>query len=98
MAQEVYMDIPQVQKMAQTFGSFGDILHGVSQALQAAITILQVTAFIGLVGGTAVEAYLNMIKPRVDQLSNKMHELQGDITGAISNYETGDQSGSARFR
>ncbi|MGD0613384.1 MAG: hypothetical protein ABSB41_17945 [Anaerolineales bacterium] len=98
MAQEVLMDIPQVQKMAQSFGTFGDVLQGVSKALEVAINILKVTAFIGLVGGAAVEAYLGMIKPRVDQLANKMHELQGDIQGAISNYETGDQSGSARFR
>jgi outer membrane murein-binding lipoprotein Lpp len=98
MAEEVFMDIPQVQKLAQAFGTFGETLQAVSKALEAAITILKVTAFVGLVGGAAVEAYLNMIKPRVDQLAAKMHELQGDVNGAISNYQTGDTSGSRRFR
>lgn len=98
MAQEVYMDIPRVQKMAQSFGTFGNILQGVSKALDVATNTLKVTSLVGLVGSEAVNSYLGMIKPRIDQLANKMHELQSDIQGAISNYETGDQSGSARFR
>lgn len=97
MAQEVYMDITQVQKIAQSFGTFGSILQGVSKALQAAITTLQDTAFIGLVGGSAIESYLTTIKPRVDQMANKMLELQNDVQGAINNYRTGDTSGSNRF-
>ncbi|OJX45865.1 MAG: hypothetical protein BGO78_11215 [Chloroflexi bacterium 44-23] len=98
MADEVYMDIPAVQKMAQTFGNFAEILQGVSKALEAAITVLRLSAFVGLVGGFAVERYLSQVKPRVDNMAKKMNELKGDITGAINNYQTGDESGSRRFR
>lgn len=98
MAQEVYMDIPQVQKMSEQFGTFGDILANISKVLEMTINVLRVTAFIGLVGGAAVERYLSIIKPRVDKMAEKMHELQGDLQGAIKHYETGDESGSARFR
>lgn len=98
MAEEVFMDIPQVQKVAESFGNFGEILQGVAKALEAAITVLKMTAFVGLVGGFAVERYVNMVKPRVENMAKKMHELQGDINGAISNYQTGDDSGSKRFR
>ena len=50
MADEVYMDIPAVTNIANSFGTFGDALQKVSQGLQAAITVLQVTAFMGMVG------------------------------------------------
>ena len=98
MAEEVYMDVPQVQKMAESFGNFGEILEAVSKALQAVIMVLRVTAFVGMVGGIAVERWLSQIKPRVDRMAKKMHELKGDLQGAINHYQTGDESGSARFR
>ena len=98
MAEEVFMDIPQVQKLAESFGNFGEILQGVAKALEAAIMVLKMTAFVGLVGGFAVERYLSMVKPRVENMAKKMHELQRDVTGAINNYQTGDESGSNRFR
>lgn len=98
MAEEVFMDIPQVQKMAQAFGNFGEILQGVAKALEVAIMVLKMTAFVGLVGGFAVERYLSMVKPRVENMAKKMHELQDDVNGAINNYQTGDESGSKKFR
>lgn len=98
MAEEVFMDIPQVQKVAESFGNFGEILQGVAKALEAAIMVLKMTAFVGLVGGFAVERYLSMVKPRVENMAKKMHELQGDLNGAINHYQTGDESGSRRFR
>ncbi len=98
MAEEVFMDIPQVQKMGEAFGNFGDILQGISKVLEMTIMVLRTTAFVGLVGGIAVERYLSVIKPRVEKMAQKMLELQGDLAGAISNYQTGDDSGSRRFR
>jgi hypothetical protein len=98
MADEVYMDIPQVQKMAESFGNFGEILEGVAKALEVAIMVLKTTAFVGLVGGFAVERYLSMVKPRVERMAKKMHELKGDLTGAINHYQNGDESGSRLFR
>jgi hypothetical protein len=97
MAEEVFMDIPQVQKMAESFGNFGEVLQGVAKALEVAIMVLRTTAFVGLVGGFAVERYLSMIKPRVENLAKKMEELKGDLTSAITHYQTGDTSGSRRF-
>jgi hypothetical protein len=98
MAEEVYMDVPQVQKMAESFGNFGEVLQAVSKVLEVTITVLRITAFVGLVGGIAVERWLSQVKPRVDQMAKKMHELKSDLQGAINHYQTGDESGSARFR
>lgn len=98
MAQEVYMDIPQVQKMAESFKNFGDTLRDVAKKLEAAITVLKLSAFVGLVGGYAVQHFLQIVKPRVEKLAQKMDELSGDLTGAINHYRDGDESGSSHFR
>lgn len=98
MAQEVYMDIPQVQKMADSFGKFGQTLKTVAKGLETAITILKTTAFFGMIGNLAVATWLQRIKPKVEKLSEDMFELQRDIKSAINHYQTGDTSGSSRFR
>ncbi len=98
MAQEVYMDIPQVQKMADSFGKFGETLKRIAKGLETAIMILKATAFVGMIGNLAVASYLERIKPRVEKMSEEMFELQGDIKGAVTHYMTGDTTGSARFR
>ena len=46
MADEVFMDIPQVQKIGKDFSTFGDILDGVAKALQAIAMVLKATAWI----------------------------------------------------
>jgi len=91
------MDIPQVQRMAQSFGTFGEVLQSVSKVLEAAIWVLRITAFVGLVGGEAVEQFLSLVKPRVDSIGQKMLELRGDINSAVNNYQTGDITGSTHF-
>lgn len=99
MAQEgIYMDVPAVQSMADGFRGAGEVLNGVSTALEAAIMILKVTAFIGLVGGFAVEHFLSQIQPKVKVLAEKCDELNMDLIGAIVSYRDGDDSGSKRFR
>lgn len=98
MAQEVYMEVTEVQKLAANFGKFGQTLKDVSRGLEAAIWILKATAFVGMIGNLAVASYLERIKPRVEKMSEKMIELEGDLKGAINHYTTGDTSGSDRFR
>jgi hypothetical protein len=45
----------------------------------------------------AAAAFADRIRPNVEKAANKMHELSGDITGAIKAYRDGDMSGSKRF-
>ena len=98
MAEEgVYMDIPAVQTMAQGFHNFSDLLRGISKVMEAAMTTLKATAFVGLVGGAAVERYLSIIKPRVDKLSTKCEEINRDLNDAIKAYRDGDRTGSQRY-
>ena len=98
MTDEVYMDIPVVEKMADSFGNFAEILQAVSKAMEAAMMILRATAFVGLVGGAVVERWIGMMKPNVDKMAAKMDELSRDVDSAVRSYRDGDNTGSSRFR
>jgi Mg2+ and Co2+ transporter CorA len=97
MADEVYMDIPAVRDIAKTFGTIGDVLKTVSTVLQALITTLKATAFIGLVGGLAVAQYMESIKPHIDKMAEKCEELSKDVSASVDAYERGDAQGATKF-
>jgi hypothetical protein len=97
MAEEVYMDIPQVERMSKSFETFGDVLDGVAKALRALSIALKAAAWISLGGTAAAATFVDRIIPNVQRAAEKMKELSGDITSAIKAYRDGDLSGSKRF-
>ncbi len=97
MADEVYMDIPAVEKMGNDFKNFGDVLNAVAKALEAISFVLKATAWISFGSTAALSAFVDRIKPNVQRAANEMIELSGDIQSAIRAYRDGDYSGSRRF-
>ncbi len=97
MADEVYMDIPQVQEMVKSFKTFGDVLDGVAKAVEALALVMHAAAWISLGCTEAIARYLDSIKPNITKAAAKMRELSGDIAGAIKAYQEGDRTGSTRF-
>lgn len=97
MADEVFMDIPAVEKMSKSFDSFGEVLETVAGVLKALSISLKVASFMSLGATAAAAAMIDRIQPRLKQLGQKMQELSGDITGAVKAYRDGDLSGSQRF-
>jgi hypothetical protein len=65
--------------------------------LEGLIKILEVTAFIGLVGGLALKHFLEIIKPQIERLAEKCEELMGDLNASVDAYERGDALGATRF-
>ena len=94
---EVFMDTSRLGEISQRFANFGENLQKISNALEAAITILEVTAFIGLVGGYAVQAFLEQVQPIIEKAAEKCQELSTDLASSIKSYENGDAAGSTRF-
>lgn len=95
--QEVFMDTSRLGEVSTQFSNFGEALQKISNALEAAITILEVTAFIGLVGGYAVQSFLEQVQPIIEKASDKCLELSQDLASSIKSYENGDAAGSTRF-
>ena len=94
---EVFMDIPQVENMAKAFNTFGEVLDGVSKAMQALSISLKAAAWFSFGATAAAAAYIDRIQPNVKKAGDKMRELNGDIQSAVRSYRDGDNSGSRRF-
>ena len=96
-SQGVFMDVPVVRGMAKRFGTISDVLKNVSRALQALLTVLKATAFIGSVGNFAMIQLINQIKPFIDEMAKKTAEISKDLGASVNAYERGDQQGATRF-
>jgi hypothetical protein len=97
MAQEVFMDIPQVEKMSKSFATFGDTLDVVAKTLEAVSMLLKATAWLSLGSTAAVAAYIDNILPNIRRAAEKLKEISGDIMSAIKAFRDGDMTGSRRF-
>lgn len=92
----VYMDVGYVTEMVQRFKQLGGVLRDIATALNFAKNVLRMTAFLGGVGAAAAQIIENFQKA-VEQMSNKMIELSGDVDGALRAFRDGDTTGSQRF-
>jgi uncharacterized protein YukE len=98
MSNEVQIDYEAVEQAAGGFDDAATTFNRVSVALEAAMTILQTTAFIGLVGGAAVQNYLANIKPEVDNVAAICRELSGDLRSTVATHRNADQQTAADFQ
>jgi hypothetical protein len=87
------MEPAKVRAMGQGFNNFAAILKVVSSVLEVQMMILRTTAFIGLVGGLAVERYLSIIKPKIDELAKKCAELGEDAIQSAADWERANKVG-----
>lgn len=97
MAPEVYLNIPSVHTMAKTLATVSEVLATTDKVMEALSTTLKTTAFIGLVGGAALAAYIGNVQPFVRQMSEKCQELHDDVEASVAAYEAGDEQGATRF-
>ena len=85
----------------QARDSLGGLIARVAGPGLVKVTLLGIAmkaaAWISFGATAAAAAYADRIRPNVDKAAQKMHELSGDITGAIKAYRDGDLSGSKRF-
>ena len=94
---EVFMDIPSVEKMAQSFETFGQILDGISKTVEGIAVSLKVSAFFSMGMTYAAGVYMEKLAPRIKKAAEEMRELSKDLKSAINAYRSGDYSGSRRF-
>lgn len=93
----VYMDVPAVRDFSKKFQEISETLTRVVNVLNTLSNVLKTTAFIGLVGGAAVQMFIDLVKPYIEQVANKCAELSTDLTASVDAFERGDELGAARF-
>jgi uncharacterized protein YukE len=94
---EVRMDYGAVNNVANGFQQTSEVLHTVSTVLEAAIHVLQATAWISFGSTAFAERYLSNIKPRVDRLAATCEEMGGDLRGAIADHQKADSDTAPTF-
>ena len=94
---EVRMDYGAVNNVANGFQQTSEVLHTVSVVLEAAIHVLQATAWISFGATAFAERYLSNIKPRVDRLGATCEEMAGDLRGAIADHQKADADAAPTF-
>ncbi len=94
---DVYMDIPEVEKISQNFEQLSEVLNGIADVMEAVSNTLKSTAFIGYVGGAVVIYWLDTIRPVVENLSTYCEEVHNDVDIAVQNYINGDMDSAGRF-
>ncbi len=97
MAQQTLMAYEQVQSMANTFNTTGEVLDAVAKALEVAIMAAHAAAFFSLGASEMLAQWLEGIKPHVEKLAKMSYEVHDDIKSAIKFVQTGDTDGSRRF-
>ncbi|MBZ0307126.1 MAG: hypothetical protein K8I82_13735 [Anaerolineae bacterium] len=93
MANERHMEPAKVRAMGQAFQTASGVLKVVSNVLEVQMQILRTTAFIGMVGGLAVERYLSIIKPRIDKMAKLAEELSQDAIQSAADWEKAQGAG-----
>jgi len=73
----------QIRTMAKGIETVGQTLKTVSNVLYGAIMLLNATAFIGFVGGTAIAAYLQTIQPPIDEASKVCLTMSQEVNHSV---------------
>ncbi len=94
---EVYMDIPAVRGISKKFDVISDVLNAIAKILEGLAMLLKMTAFVGMVGGFALLAIIEQLKPQIEQMAEKCAELSQDLAASVDAYERGDAQGATRF-
>ncbi len=94
---DVYMDIPEVERISQNFEQLSETLQAIAQVMEQVSNVLKATAFIGYVGGAVVIHWLDNIRPVVERLSEYCEEIHTDVDIAVQNYINGDMDSAGRF-
>jgi hypothetical protein len=97
MAEEVFMNVPEVQDVQRKFQGIADVTQQISNILRIAADILRATAFFGMVGNMILAWYTDQIRNIVDQLHQMSITIADGVGGAVKSYAEGDNSGSQLF-
>jgi len=87
----VFMDPDRVLVIAKGLDTVSAVLKAVSTTLEGLMEVLKATAFIGLVGGTAVERYIASIKPPIDQLAQLCSDLSKDANNSVQKWRAASE-------
>lgn len=89
MTGNAYMDTEAIRTTADRLSEMSERIRVIDQQIEAAHMVVRTTAFVGMVGGRAVEDYLSRTKPELEDLSSRYDELSEDLKQTLEMWLTG---------
>ena len=87
------MNVPQVRNIAKGCTAAGTALRVVAAMLEVQMMILRTSAFIGFVGGLAVERYIARIQPKIAKAAERLIHLGEYAMKEANQVEKASQTG-----
>lgn len=97
MADEFLMVYDAVRQKANQINGISQTLSQVVQTLEGISNMLKSNWFLGMCGGYALAAYIDSLKPQIQQVVEKCAEMCQDMLDAATKAENGDQEGAELF-
>jgi WXG100 family type VII secretion target len=97
MAEEIFMDVPEMRKVADQFTSMNESLSAVAKSMEAQIMVLRAAAMTGNVGAEAYRQWLESMKPRVERFAERCRVMNLQLKDITEAYEKGDMEGASAF-
>ena len=91
------MVYPKVREKASQFSNISETLEQVVDTLTTISDSLKSNWFLGMCGGYALAAYIDSLKPQIDQMAKKCAEISQDMITATQKGEAGDEEGAEQF-
>jgi WXG100 family type VII secretion target len=92
------MNYGSMEQMAKAFHQAHEQIEQTMREMDKVVKMMEGGALVGD-GGEAFQAALSTkLKKRLEVLKTKMHELEGDIHGAVARTRDGVQTAKTRFQ
>ncbi len=98
MSADVQMNYETMEEMAKIFQNGSQQLKETGQAMEQLAGMMSEGGLLGEGGEKFAEALRSRLSKKIHKLSDKFHELSGDVTGAVKDLRDGDKTAASRFK
>lgn len=95
---DVQMNYETAEQMVKIFANGAQQLSETGKAMEQLAQMMEGGGLLGSGGQKFAEALRSRLSKKIHKLSEKFSELSKDVEGAKKDLQTGDKSGSAKFR
>ena len=95
---DVRMNYGSMEQMAKSFHQAHEQLEQTIREMDKVAKMMEGGALLGAGGQAFVEAINTKLKKRLEVLKAKLHEMEGDIHGAVARTRDGVQTAKTRFQ
>ncbi|MBI9044776.1 MAG: WXG100 family type VII secretion target [Anaerolineaceae bacterium] len=97
MSEVIRMEYQAIEEMMNLCNSVAGSLEDTAQKMKGVASTFEGGAFVGQGGEAFTEAIRTGLIPAIGKLEDKMHEIVGDLQGALTDLRDEDAQSAGRF-